>query len=469
MSAEHGFNGIDAVTGAYLAAPTVEEISRSMRGARKPSVDEKMLAEKQFRQTNAHWSLPFGMDPDDLAQVGWGIVFAHDAAPEIVDALKPLCDRRRQQAGGYYKSFTGAAGYSPGERTMQWLGRQGAGLGLAQVEKVPYYLLIVAGPDAIPFRFQYEMELNYAIGRLHFDSVEEYRNYANTVVAGEEHPAPIVRRASFFGVHNEDDRATELSITHLVSPLADKLQKKHSTWSVERILAAAATKSALSDCLRSAPSLLFTASHGIGFPRGHPNQLASQGALLCQEWQGPLRHRGALAPELYFGADDVPLAADLSRTVVFHFACYGAGTPLHDDYAPAGTAPAQIADKPFIARLPQRLLGKPDGGALAVIGHVERAWSYSFSWPGLGAQIQTFENSLHAMMAGARVGFAMEAFAMKHADLAIAINGELSDIQYNAEVPGYKVDDYKMAGLWTAHNDARSYLLLGDPAVRIPV
>ncbi|QSX73674.1 hypothetical protein HIV01_010515 [Lysobacter arenosi] len=459
-------NGINGATGSYLSALSLDQIARIARGE---PVEAIVSSELRVRHeaTDLTFGAPLGIDPQDLAQVGWGVVFAHDVAAEVVQALKPLLDLRRAQSGDLFKTFADANAYRPGEKARAWLGRNGAELGEAQVKRVPYYLLIVGGPESIPFRFQYELGVNYAVGRIAFDSAQEYGHYAQSVMAAEQR-RPSTRRACFFAVRNDDDRATQMSCDLLMAPLAAALQAGPATtrsWQVQTLMAAEATKAALAGQLNGddAPALLVTASHGMGFPKDDPLQLRHQGALLCQDWPGPRAHRGAIPGEHYFSADDVADGASTSPAIAFHFACYGAGTPQLDDYAHADGVRAEIASAPFLASLPRRLLGRAQGGTLAVVGHVERAWTYSFTWPGLGAQTHTFESCLGELMKGARVGAAMDAFSMKHADLAVSLNGELEDLKFGA-----RPDDRSLAGLWTANNDARSYVVIGDPAVQIP-
>ena len=60
------------------------------------------------------------------------------------------------------------------------------------------------------------------------------------------------------------------------------------------------------------PALLFTSSHGMGFPADDPRQIPHGGALLCQDWRGPKEGAGRPISEAdYFSADDVTADARL--------------------------------------------------------------------------------------------------------------------------------------------------------------
>ena len=75
------FNGIDGASGEYLLPPmTPQDISKIAQGEK---LDEKHLNELKRRHqqlTKAHLGVKEGIDPKNLAETGWGIIFAHNAA-----------------------------------------------------------------------------------------------------------------------------------------------------------------------------------------------------------------------------------------------------------------------------------------------------------------------------------------------------------------------------------------------------
>jgi hypothetical protein len=471
------FNGIDGTTGQYLMPPmTADELSRRIIGEAPP----ENINELKFRHQRAkakHLGVKDGIDPAKLNEAGWGIIFAHDADPAVKEALSDLLSLREKEAETHFKVFEGGDSYRPGESKSKFLARHGAGPGPADPDKVPYYLLIVGSPEAIPYRFQTQLDVQYAVGRIHFNTLQEYANYARSVLDAETRNGglKLPRQATFFGVANQDDPATQMSSRDLIKDLSAKLQNEFSpNWGIKTIQPKDARKAKLAQLLGGdeTPALLFTASHGMAFPYGDPEQtarlVAHQGALICQDWPGPQlwAGRGPIPQDHYFAGDDLTESANLLGQIAFFFACYGGGTPLLDEFALQyfKDERAQIAPYPFLARLPVKMLGHSRGGALAAIAHVERAWGYSFRWPGAGIQTVALESTLKLLLKGYPVGAAVEHLNERYAELATVLSDEMENIHFDKEY-----DPYELAGMWTANNDARGYAILGDPAVKLRV
>jgi len=479
------FNGIDGDTGRYALPPlTADALADAIRGEGTPD----NLAELRLRRrlaTAGFLGVKEGIDATRLDEAGWGVIFPaypttdpdreakEQRAAAIREALAPLLQLRRAQAGEAFAPWCQGADKSfrvGADSKSSWLARHGAGPGPADPDRVPYYLLIVGSPEEIPYRFQTQLDVQYAVGRLHFETLDGYAAYAANVVEAETRALARARRATFFGVANPGDPATALSATRLVEPLADALRDAHPDWTIEWEAPETATKTRLATLLSpTAPALLFSASHGMSFDHDSPRQRPHQGALLCQDWPGPQQWTGEIPQDFYFAGDDLTGDADLGGLIAFFFACFGGGTPQHSAFAhydrpgAAPGAPPEIAPFPFLARLPVQMLGR-SRGALAVVGHVERAWSYSFDWGRAGAQTTVFESTLTRLLKGHPVGSALEYFNERYAELATVLSDTLEDID-----AGKRFDPYELAGMWTANNDARGYALIGDPAVRLPV
>jgi hypothetical protein len=478
------FNGIDAATGEYLLPPMdIGALARVATGSHLEGDEIADLKNKSRRARRANYAVVEGVDPNDLAQAGWAVIFPAAADPDaaarqaaIRDALAPLLLHRRGQAtaGGadLYREYIGELGYRADETKQQYLARLGAGPGPARPTKVPYYLLLVAAPEEIPYRIQYQLDVHYAVGRIAFDTVEEYARYAQSVVDAETSRAARPRRAAFFGAANPNDASTQLSADHLVLPLVEHVEGRYADrgWTVERYLAEEATRARLGELFREPPALLFAATHGVGFRSGDPHQRECQGALLCQDWPGP---GNRTTREHYFAAADLPAGADLRGMIGVFFACYGGGTPRRDEFTQRALGEAkakELAPAPILARLPQRMLGHPAGGALAVVAHVDRAWGSSFLWIDAQGKRQTmahldvFESMLDSVLAGKRLGYAMEAFNLRYAELAADLSERIEQIQ----IYGEQYEESELAHMWIHNSDARNHAVIGDPAVYLP-
>lgn len=479
------FNGVNGTTGDYLQPPlTPAEVAQIAQGEKdREHIKVLQNLDAQFSE-GSFGPISEVEDPSDLAQAGWGVIFPLDKNGNTVaikDALKELLDHREGQAGKYYKEYFGNNAYIFPHTAGQFLAEHGAEPSQpANPEKVPYYLLIVGDPEEIPFEFQYQLDVQYAVGRIYFDTLEEYAQYAQSVVAAETGKVSLPRQAKFFGVENEGDEATKQSARDLVKSLSGWAETKFKPkgWNLETFLATETTKARLGNLLGGSetPAFLFTASHGLDF--SSTKRADRTGALLCNDWYRG--YQGEIPEDWYFSADDISSNAKLLGLIAFHFACFGAGTPKEDVFGFRDSRnPGRvvnnwrdIAPKSSVARLPQKLLSHPNGGALAVIGHIDRAWNQSFSWNSInekaGVQLDTFQSTLFLLMSGKRLGFALEEMNKRYA----ALSTDLANLFERKTRLGGSLDSLTERSLvykWTANNDARGYAIIGDPAVRLAV
>lgn len=454
--------GIEADTGDSLPGVTPYDLARI-------DPDNKEVRDRSEKKGSDFLAIA-DVDPNNLQEAGWCVVFADDAEPALKVALQPLLAHRESQATRLFKVFEGVAGIRPRETAGEWLQRQGAGLFMVDPDNgVPLYILLVGSPERISFEFQYILDLYWNVGRLHFDSADEYRVYAENVVAYETGATvPTAKRATIFCAKNDGDRPTGLLHDQVAAPLVAggpgvKTLSGYRGFQISALLAEDAVKDRLVSLLSGrepggVPAFLFTGSHGVRFKMADPEQREKQGALLCQDWPG----FGRTQPEHLFCAGDVPADARLHGLIHFLFACYGGGCPKTDNFGLiTGEDPKSLVKEDILARLPQRLLLK---GALASLAHVDRAWAYSFQNGRSVPQVQDMRDVMVRILQGQRIGQATDGFNLRWAVLSADLQQAMSEHKdYGTQV----VSNAQLANRYVARNDARNYIVIGDPAVRL--
>lgn len=417
--------------------------------------------------------LPSGVNPHDLERTGWGLIVPRGMKEPYLDALMPLLEWRADQVGAFRVEI-----YDDQSPTaFLWQGLHSSP-GVIDPKRLPYYLLIVGGPERIPFEVQYALSVNHAVGRIAFDEreeedLEDYTRWAQAVVDAERNGVGLGRRAAILSVQ-DGGRATRTLATHLVNPLEERMADfmadwpAASAWEVDVRRGEAASKAGFGRVFggEETPGLALVSAHGLYLDARNRHQKLFQGAFCCQSENGvpdsqKIFHIGDLA-------DGRKGERSLHGLMAFLFCCYGAGTPELDGFpqhqgrkivAELPPEPRRLAQQPFLAAMPQEMLRR---GALAVVGHVDRGWTLSFAWTlahRYTDAVRSLEDSLKQLLRGHRIGHAMRSVHRRYLALAAHLAEPLDRLRRGGTA------DFRQLGLqWTAHHDARNFILLGDPA-----
>jgi hypothetical protein len=380
--------------------------------------------------------------------------------------MAPLLDLRRAQVGPLY--FESEA--SPRDTAYDFLYRFGRTFGPVDPEIVPFYLLIVGEPQEISFEFQFNLDIQHAVGRVGFEQLDDYARFANNVVRAETdaHKYTSRSRAGFFGTKHPEDKPTHLSCLHLIESLAQSLHREEGEADATVLSRELAGKQGLQELLGgdATPKLLFSATHCMLLPPGHPNQEIDHGAPICAEWPGPVKAAGKpIARDACFTARDLDPSADLTGLITFMFGCCSGGAPNYSHFPtePNGKG-YRLARKPFIANLPKAMLSAPKG-CPAVVGHIDSAYMWSFTDWREREQNQLYHQCFDRLLKSAPLGWAMQSFHEAYANRRLQFEEVIQKERMYGDA--YRFDDLQLAQLWFSVNDLRNFLILGDPAVSI--
>jgi hypothetical protein len=461
--------GIDYSTGRLLIEPMDEQDfgkrigdSLAERGEEVRGLARSTTTAATFREVGRERTVDLG----DPVAAGWTyLINGEDPNRDaIAQAIRPLAEHRGMVDPQDPLIFHG----QPQDDWFDWMLENYSSL---EIERVPHYILIVGGPDQVPFRFQSFLDSAASVGRVAFDSLSDLEAYVEKLIRLEQKTAPAVAHECFVFATDEGlEDPTHFSRRYMAEPLSERIASEGG-FDVRAVMGGDATKEALAASLRGThPALVFTASHGIAAP-SEMLEIAKRvnGAICCHHAEGdPLQ-------QWLFTADDVPSDEPfLEGAVFFQFACFGYGTPAESDYWHWLNERKLHADADFIAALPKRLLAHPKG-PIAFIGHVDEAWLHGIVDPEAPeildrwhSRVAPFVTCVDVLLRTQPAGLAM-ADMNKRYDLYNALLSSTFDRMKRGKVRLTEEFYVRLANAFITRSDAQNYMIFGDPAARLRI
>ncbi len=438
---------------------------------------------------------------NDLKLQGWGLVVQKNDKGEKLRTLVADLVEHRAALCGYEKAadvpvFQVAKEDDP----VAWTDKEYAAF--EPLAKRPRYLLILGDLDEVPLDVQKRLRAKGAfVGRLCFrkedGTVDEaaYRAYCKKIIAAEKQPASEdkpVQSLYYATLADKGDTftsETKNQVVYLAHQKAEQegvlakrfYEKKVHLWDSHVHAAAddsgnvAGPESNEAVLMHAAQvtthaSALLSVTHGTAAKRGSANACAIQGNPVLQ--QAPWRRLGPA----YFAQRTF-----LPNGFWFMHACYGVGTPDHSIYEEwlkslpdvsdgdreSATANLAPEGKPFVARVPQVALANPNG-PLAVLGHVDMTWTYGFreyaqtatALESLRTGYLAYYGVMRDVVDGHRFGIAERNLFQKSQEVAEEVLNLTRSKTADATIA---------AELWMRYLDLSAFMLLGDPAARLPI
>jgi len=426
----------------------------------------------------------------DLSRQRWALLYPDNrAGKRLSRELVELVEKRAEDQGAPALKIPVPPGMDAAE-ALAWRRHEFPEVYGGVELRRPRYLCLLGDLDGISPATQEALAVDGFPGRIVCDDEDGYGAYAEKILRCEERPTRYEEaRLAFYAVR-DGTRATEDGYHRLIAPCARSCQALREELPEELPAAAIETLGGAPDpdgflemAGEDRPGLFFTMSHGLGPPRRRPWDRAS-----ARQLQGAMSfgQEGALAPA------DVASRPFLPGSFWFYFACFGAGTPAHSAYhhwlsllregevRGLGDLRAVLRGLSegagYTSGVAKAALGNPRG-PLNVLGHVDLAWSTSYETPrGAdgrplrgGDRAARFADLLGRVLRGDRAGMVLMDLRRWLDD----VGGEINAVYDRARAAGRDAataaDKRALGWLWMLRQDLAGYVLLGDPAARLPL